>query len=278
MVVLQQPTDVQAKLAEWRKHKPWAYRRFRAIEHLDTMLVMGGRTEEGRLNDVWKGQWKNHFRGGTFLEWECINEEAKWSKRCDFATIVFKDKGKNGVGRVIIFGGDSGLTDADSSDMGDVWRSDDGGVSWKCSISCALWDARSGHQACLVPSKGVRGGFHRIVMTGGWTAGSDNGVQVEPGRFADVWQCEDSIGKTWSMLPPPPWNARSEHTMVCNEAGVVVLCGGMRSMLGSGLLDDIWTSTDGGYTWQEVQQTGSRFNCRRSWRKIKNKRKIGIKT
>ena len=183
------------------------------------------------------------------------------------------------------------------------------------SVSCALWDARSGHQACMVPSKGVRGGFHRILMTGGWTAGhGEDGVQVRKlyqnlvnyfilltypfainvlkidsnfyfftkflgwagaicrcvavrryhrkaveleknnfykivffVRFRDIisrisWEIYISISffrlRMWfflkriGMLPPPPWQARSEHRMVCNEQGVVVLAGGMRSMLG----------------------------------------------
>ena len=66
-------------------------------------------------------------------------------------------------------------------------------------------------------------------------------------RFRDIisrisWEIYISISffrlRMWfflkriGMLPPPPWQARSEHRMVCNEQGVVVLAGGMRSMLG----------------------------------------------
>ena len=57
-----------------------------------------------------------------------------------------------------------------------------------------------------------------------------------------------AAGATWSLrTASAPWAARSGHTSVIDAAGAIYVIGGNTSGgSGTGYLNDVWVSTDGG--------------------------------
>jgi len=188
-------------------------------------------------------------------------------------------------GTLFVLGG----LDAHSEDCADVWRSDDGGANWfqpaeraaraaprraaqnraasggggslggERGMPSSSFGARSHHAAVLVPHDDGR---FSIYVVGG-TRGD--------GALDDVWRSETG-GETWSKRSDfatarergaSHFGARCMHTCAVSADGTnadgtftkaLVLVGGARG-LGDhyAVLPDIWSSSDGGSTWQPVK-------------------------
>jgi hypothetical protein len=85
-----------------------------------------------------------------------------------------------------------------------------------------------------------------IVLMGGFnvSGGKNNWMN-------DVWRSTDD-GATWTeMTAHAVWSARDGFSSVAMPDGSIVLIGGGNDTL-SGLMNDVWRSTDDGATWTEM--------------------------
>jgi len=199
-------------------------------EMVEEVVLMGGVTTK-MVNDVWSS-WD---MGST---WACVTENAEWEPRCDFQCVFVANAVPS---MLLLFGGNSDR----SMDLSDVWScTDRHGLHWVKVTPKAPWPPRNSHSAC-VAADGVT-----IVLVGGWSDGH---------RLGDVWVCKDKRGALWSQVDIEPAvstrMARAEAQLVLTSVGELLLLGGINEMKVSGLLNDVWRSTDCGETWHDVPTT-----------------------
>jgi len=106
-------------------------------------------------------------------------------------------------------------------------------------LSDGPWAAREG---LMVASVG-----EQMILTGGRTT---LGTSFAGGD--DVWRSSD--GKEWSRAPEAPWANRSYHVLLGPDSnGCVFLMGGQTF---DHFYNDVWTSCDGGDSWDELVKDG----------------------
>lgn len=127
---------------------------------------------------------------------------------------------------------DSGAT---SRPLADVWRSDDGGVSWT-QLPAPPWPARRQASAVALPNGAV-------VICAGW-------LGAERSYLADLWRSDDG-GVTWDQLPTPEWLPRYGACLLAQAHGSMAIMGGESFGV---FLNDAWRSSDGGHTWRDLPQ------------------------
>ena len=154
-------------------------------------------------------------------EWSEVNSSAGWSARNAACSWVVGDK-------IIIGGGFTG-----SSNLRDVWISEDFGQTWTQQTASAGWEARRAACSWVVGDK---------IIIGGGISGN--------GFLRDVWISED-FGQTWTQQTASAgWAAR--YGACSWVVGDKIIIGGGES---NSFLRDVWMSEDFGQTW--TQQTAS---------------------
>lgn len=147
-----------------------------------------------------------------------------WSKRQDFASVVYNDE-------IYVIGGyDVTVRGKNDCYREDVYKSADG-VDWTLLTDNAPFKGRRGHRAVVL------GGS--IYVAGGFYSDEETGAR---GYKNDVWKSNDGI--TWEEVSidiPTPWVPRKDFGMISSNSGIYVF-GGFRQLDGVGpqYLDDVW--------------------------------------
>jgi hypothetical protein len=110
----------------------------------------------------------------------------------------------------------------------DVWKSTDGGVTWKPTPGIDMWDSN------WVP---------RAVML------SDNSIILVNGdHYIDVWKSVDR-GATYTVIcSGAPYLPRGENQLVVQSGDCIVTTGGFKPT-GYVFKNDVWRSVNGGANW-----------------------------
>ena len=215
-----------------------------------SIIVMGGLSSTGNMNDVWRSTDGGHG-------WSAQTGSAEWSQRSGHTSVALPD------GDIVLMGG------YDGTFRNDVWLSTDNGATWTEQTSNAEWSPRSDHSSVAMPDgsivlmggsgnnnevwrsvdKGVswtrvdtispkwtpRYGHTSVVLPDGsiMLMGGDDGA-----RKNDVWRSTDN-GATWTELTPnAPWEPRSHASSVVMPDGSIVLMGGYNAV--DVYYDDVW--------------------------------------
>ena len=191
-----------------------------------TIYVTGGNL--GTSSSEQKRVWKSADGGKA---WQELTTGTKFSARDGHTTLAI---GTN----IYVIGGY--ITGADR-----VWRSSDGDNWAQVTMSASTtFSARSNHSSVYIPS-GANAGMYVI---GGFGAST---------RLNDVWKSTDS-GATWTQVTTSAstkFSARNTHSSVYIPSGAnagMYVIGGRTSGGASGIVNDVWKSTDGGANWTRV--------------------------
>ena len=140
-------------------------------------------------------------------------------------------------GSVIIAGGcyNKNGNPAARSFRGDVWKSEDGGKTYKLQASedDSGWKARSGPRL-VETSEG------RLLIVAGEVGFTDDT------QLVDIWGSDDE-GVTWELVSEQPgFSPRSGHGVVKAANGDLLVIAGWPH------LHDLWASGDGGESFEKV--------------------------
>lgn len=177
--------------------------------------------------------------------WTLAADGAPWGGRAGLRVVAL---GADGAQQLFVIGGrtpkDSPIPGA--SDLwGDVWRSDDTGVTWTNVLaSGAAFSPRAYFQALV----------HEDAMY--VIGGQDFGFPAS-NFFNDVWRSTDGVN--WEqMTAAAPWSGRA-GLMAASLGDAIYVFGGSRNddsaIIGPTgppreYFNDVWRSTDGGATWE----------------------------
>ena len=241
----------------------------------DKIWILGG-YDGSYKNDI----WTSDDEGATWNQVSVMGTH--WSTRTKHQSFVYDDK-------IWVLGGE--IND-NLDDVNDIWASADGGINWTpISVAGTHWSGRSGHQSFVYNNKmwilgGLESGLNEAegwsyIYTNDIWPSHDSGTnwnQVSPsepywsgrndyqsfiynnkmwilGGYADytddIWNSRDS-GTNWTSVPVvgTDWSARFGHRSFVYNDKIWVLGG----YDGNNNQNDIWTSADGGVTWQEIIQ------------------------
>ena len=166
-----------------------------------------------------------------------------FSKRRGHSSVVI---GSGANAAIYVIGGFDG-----TNYLNDVWKSSNGGATWTevALTSGTKFSARDGHSSVAIGS----GPHEGIYVIGGFDGTS---------RLDDVWKSSDG-GETWTevaLTSGTKFSARDGHSSVAIGSGPhkgIYVIGGFD---GTGDLNNVWKSSNGGATWQVA--TGSKFSER----------------
>lgn len=227
---------------------PWTARAgLQTVKLGGKMYVIGGRTPASPLipfasvifNDVWRSSDKG-------ASWEQVTNDAPWPARAYFEAVT-KSR-KRGEGKeLFVLGGQN--FDLPSEFFNDVWRSRDGGKTWKQMTQSAPWEGRAGLSAVVLRGK--------IYVLGG--SQGDDPATGGSGRtlYNDVWKSGD--GKRWVRATnEAPWAPRAGAVAVV-KGGWIYLLGGEDGFICDPArpdrcppyFNDVWRSRDGS-NWKRV--------------------------
>lgn len=187
---------------------------------------------------------------GPVEGWQQVAVGAPWGKRAGLRVLALE--GDEGQQLFLIAGRTprNSPIPGDSDLWGDVWRSDDLGVTWnKVLESGAAFAPRAYFQAV------VHDGAMYVI--GGQDFGFPNS-----NFYNDVWRSTD--GESWEqMTAAAPWTGRA-GLMAASFGEAIYVFGGSKNddaaIVGPTgpvreYFNDVWRSTDGGATWEEVAAT-----------------------
>lgn len=208
---------------------PWKAREGLMVSSVGQQLILtGGRGSAGvgfaGGADVW--------RSADGANWTKA-PEAAWERRAYHILLGPDDKNC-----IWLMGGQTF-----SEFFNDVWKSCDVADSWNLVTKSAAWQPRAGLGGIMHKGK--------LVIAGGC---HDN-VKYDPGAFrtfyTDVWSSSD--GENWELLTSSPgWKGRSGPRLVSFQDKLFIIAGEVGFTTGTQLAD-IWSSSDDGRTWQEIQ-------------------------
>ena len=180
-----------------------------------TIVKMGG--SDGGTN-YFNDTWESTDKGST---WQLVNASSGWSARANPSAVALSDDS------IVIMGG------SNADVLNDVWHSTDKGATWTQINANPGWSKRVGQTSVVIPDGS-------IVPMGG-LAGS---------HMNDTWRSTDK-GYTWEQVNASGgWIARRGLNAAAMPDGSIVLLGGVTDI--STYLNDVWRSTDKGYTWTQV--------------------------
>ncbi len=184
----------------------------------DTIVKMGG---EGNVSGnivFYNDTWKSTDKGST---WQLVNASSGWSPRANTVALALPDDS------IVLTGGNNGIL------MNDVWRSTDKGKTWTLMNASSGWTPRKVHTAVSLHDGS-------IVLMGGMNSSDLN----------DTWRSTDK-GETWSQVNASSgWSVRRGMNAAAMPDDSIVLVGGISGV--NNYFNDIWRSTDKGYTWTQV--------------------------
>ena len=185
-------------------------------------------------NDVWFSQ--------SGLMWYPLSTSfspGRWYASCDV----------NAQSHLLLMGGELGGAGGGGGGqmLNDVWAAEQN--SFKRQTDRAPWPARGQHLVLVGDS--LRLSRELVYVLGGalYFNPSDSSQDRQAN---DVWASSDE-GRTWSFIATAQWPTRYGHTGVITSAGVLLVMGGYHTNPGSlvrQVLNDVWSSFDGGLTWQ----------------------------
>lgn len=192
------------------------------------VLVAGGREIGGgnrRLSDV----WRSDDNGQT---WRLVVAAAPWGGRTDHRLVETEH------GTLILLGGntDGGVV------AGDLWRSEDEGLTWRCAFEVGPWCARAAPMVVRVRSGAI------LIICGERRNSKEQSLHY----LKDLW-CSRDHGVHWHRVREEvPWLSNGDAAR--NARGVVVatLYGDVLALTGH----DVWRSEDEGATWARAAVSG----------------------
>jgi PKD repeat protein len=179
----------------------------------DSIIMMSGWDDAGRLNDV----WKSTDEGTT---WELVTSTPGWTAR-HFASIVALSDDT-----ILLMGG-SDVTGY----LNDTWKSTNKGITWSLVNSNPGWQPRYAFNTVLTQDNTV------LLIGGGG-----------PMFYNDTWKSTDK-GTTWSLVNSNPgWQPRyTNGNIQVIPDNTIIMFGGL---INTGVrVNDTWKSSDGGITW-----------------------------
>ena len=188
------PPDVGTTWALAVPAAPWGgrYKGVATVRGDGAVLFAGGRDADGiAYNDVYAS-----FDDG--VSWTQLTAKAEWSPRAFFGMCSFPDSS------VLVIAGATAVVNF----LGDVWRSDDGGVSF-VQLQSPPWPRASGTMAVV----------HRgsaFVVHG------DIEDDYDP---AFVYRSDDR-GESWAVVGAAPWGVRRRMGFTVLPDGTLVVAGG----------------------------------------------------
>ena len=172
----------------------------------NTVVLMGGRDNQGDKNDV----WCSVDNGAT---WALMNANPAWSPRFYHSSVAMAD------GSIVLMGGGPY---PGQIKMNDVWRSVDNGATWTLVNASAGWSERYSHSSIVTPDGS-------IVLTGGF----------DTYRLKNDTWLSTNHGATWTQITPDSgWPERFGHSSVAMPDGSVIVMGGQTS--GCIYTNDVW--------------------------------------
>ena len=138
-----------------------------------------------------------------------------------------------------------------SQERNDVWMSSDRGKNWVQQTATASFPKRAVFQMLSQSSSRLQKDV--LTVFAGWSGTAD---------YNDVWASSDQ-GRTWRMLTAQaPWMSRDDANAEVTSSGLIVLTSGKAERTVNGnsyseILNDVWVSADGGYTWGSCLQDAS---------------------
>ena len=185
------------------------------------IIMMGGQTTSAwntGNGDVWRST-------DSGVKWSRINASA-FSGRYDIASVKLSDD------TIMIMGGTDSTSGA--ANIGDTWKSTDGGLTWSNVTSASTYTKRHGTSTTVLNNNSV------LVIGGFTTAYVD-----------DVWMSTNA-GNTWTQINASATGSGRRYSALYHfPDDSVVLVGGSSATA----YNDSWRSTDQGYTWTQINAT-----------------------
>ena len=124
----------------------------------------------------------------------------------------------------------------------ETYRSTDNGATWQLVNGSGGWEERiDTYNSMVVLSDGT------IVKMGGSNSTSPGAV-----FYNDTWISTDK-GSTWQLVNASSgWTPRANTAAVALSDGSIVLTGGNFGVNNTDLLNDVWSSSDKGATWTQI--------------------------
>ena len=137
--------------------------------------------------------------------------------------------------------------------LNDVWQTAQGG--WSLATAAAGWSPRAEHLTMIASDTPLNKEI--IYVIGGIIAYESTPTGIVQQQTNDVWASSDQ-GITWMQLAAnPPFFRRWGHGGIVTKAGVLLVFGGSNTDTNRYQdmysYRDVWTSFDGGYTWNSCQ-------------------------
>jgi len=211
----------------------FAARNFHAAWSVGTNLyISGGGTKDSGVpyfNDV----WRSSDNGAT---WSIVNNATPWGRQLGYSVLPTTGN------QVLKFGG----IDASSNVDGDVWQSNDAGITWTSTSgqvnqkwAAGIATARAYHAAAVLPANPRAG---QMVITGGFAGSSGaNGI------LNDVVVLNAGATAVDSSFSNSPWSARYGHSLAATSTNLLVLVGG--SNFNNVVFNEVWISSNIGASW-----------------------------
>lgn len=159
--------------------------------------------------------------------WTLVTANAAWQARSMHTSVALPD------GSLVLMAGEIRYDPETTYPRDDTWRSTDAGATWTQVNAGGGWYPRYGASSVVLPDGS-------IILMGG----------VAFYYYNDTWRSTDA-GTTWTRINASSgWRQRFAQSSVVLPNGTVILTGGMA--LGSGFVNDVWCSNDGGVTWTQV--------------------------
>ena len=205
--------------------------------------IQGELTDGGECSsDVWMStnaiQWTNQYTPAT--------------ARRIVPTRLYAGAIGDSKGNIYVAGGRSCVAVGTASqERNDVWMSSDRGKNWVLQTAAASWPRRAVFQ--MLSFNSLMLGKDTLIVFSGWSGTAD---------YNDVHASSDG-GKTWRMLTAQAaWMNRDDANAEITSKGLIVLTSGKSERQVNGqtvteVLNDVWVSADGGYTWGSCLQDAS---------------------